>query len=77
MADRWYEVTFIIDGYITLRVLAENEDDAEELAGIELHKALESEGFWKYELDYPDGPFIEALDVNWQGAQAKEVKEAK
>jgi len=59
-----YEVTFIIDGYIQLRVEAEDEEDAEEVATLELGKALESaKGFWKYELDYPDGPFIETIDI--------------
>lgn len=72
-----YEVTFIIDGYIQLRVEAEDEEDAEEVAGLELGKALESaKGFWKYELDYPDGPFVETLNIDWmEPPKSVEVKE--
>lgn len=72
-----YEVTFIIDGYIQLRVEAEDEEDAEEVASLELGKALErTRGFWKYELNYPDGPFVETLNIDWmEPPKSVEVKE--
>lgn len=72
-----YEVTFVVDGYIQLRAEAEDEEDAEEVASLELGKALESaKGFSKYELDYPDGPFVETLNIDWkEPPKSVEVKE--
>jgi len=72
-----YEVTFVVDGYIQFRVKAENEDDAETKASEALADALYgANGFWKYELDYPDGPIVETLNIDWmEPPKSVEVKE--